>query len=75
MNRVTIAEIGKHEGEVVSIAGWLYNLRKSGKIVFPQLRDGTGIIQCVAVKADVPEALFETLEGGRPHSANREPDA
>ncbi len=62
MSRVTIAEIGKHEGEVVSIAGWLYNLRKSGKIVFPQLRDGTGIIQCVAVKADVPEALFETLK-------------
>ena len=60
--RVTIASIGKHEGEVVSIAGWLYNLRKSGKIVFPQLRDGTGIIQCVAVKADVPEALFETLK-------------
>ena len=63
MNRVTISDIGKHEGEVVSIAGWLYNLRKSGKIVFPQLRDGTGIIQCVAVKADVPEELFETLKG------------
>ncbi|MEO8126424.1 MAG: amino acid--tRNA ligase-related protein, partial [Bryobacteraceae bacterium] len=61
--RVTIASIGQHEGEVVKIAGWLYNLRKSGKIVFPQLRDGTGIIQCVAVKADVPEALFETLKG------------
>ena len=63
MNRVTISDIGKHAGEVVSIAGWLYNLRKSGKIVFPQLRDGTGIIQCVAVKADVPEELFETLKG------------
>src|SRR3954451_14805959 len=61
--RVRIADIGKHEGETVSIAGWLYNLRKSGKIVFPQLRDGTGIIQCVAVKAEVPEALFETLKG------------
>ncbi len=61
--RLTIAEIGEHEGETVSIAGWLYNLRKSGKIVFPQLRDGTGIIQCVAVKADLPEALFETLKG------------
>ena len=60
--RVTVASIGKHEGEVVSVAGWLYNLRKSGKIVFPQLRDGTGIIQCVAGKADVPEALFETLK-------------
>src|SRR3981081_431224 len=63
MNRVSISEIGKHEGEIVSVAGWLYNLRKSGKIVFPQLRDGTGIIQCVAVKAEVPEALFETLKG------------
>jgi asparaginyl-tRNA synthetase len=61
--RVSISEIGKHEGEIVSVAGWLYNLRKSGKIVFPQLRDGTGIIQCVAVKAEVPEALFETLKG------------
>src|SRR3954451_5081194 len=61
--RVRIADIGKHEGEVVRIAGWLYNLRKSGKIVFPQLRDGTGIIQGVAVKADVPEELFETLKG------------
>src|SRR5258708_30235333 len=61
--RITIADASKHAGEVVSIAGWLYNLRKSGKIVFPQLRDGTGIIQCVAVKADVPERLFETLKG------------
>jgi asparaginyl-tRNA synthetase len=61
--RVAISEIGKHEGEIVSVAGWLYNLRKSGKIVFPQLRDGTGIIQCVAVKAEVPEALFEALKG------------
>ncbi len=61
--RIAVSDAGKHVGEVVSIAGWLYNLRKSGKIVFPQLRDGTGIIQCVAVKADVPEALFETLKG------------
>src|SRR3954453_23974418 len=61
--RVTIADAGRHVGETVQIAGWLYNLRKSGKIVFPQLRDGTGIIQCVAVKAEVPEDLFETLKG------------
>ena len=33
--------------ESVRIAGWLYNLRKSGKIVFPLLRDGSGIMQCV----------------------------
>ncbi len=51
-----------HAGETVEIAGWLYNLRKSGKIVFPLLRDGTGIMQCVAVKANLAEALFETLK-------------
>ena len=49
-------------GETVEIAGWLYNLRRSGKICFPQLRDGTGIMQCVAVKSALPEELFETLK-------------
>jgi asparaginyl-tRNA synthetase len=60
--RITIAEAGQHAGETVTIPGWLYNLRKSGKIVFPLLRDGTGIIQCVAVKSNVSEELFETLK-------------
>ena len=59
--RIRIIEAGAHVGEEVRIAGWLYNLRKSGKIAFPQLRDGSGIIQGVAVKADVPEELFESL--------------
>jgi len=48
--RITIEKAGQHAGETVEIAGWLYNLRKSGRIVFPLLRDGTGILQCVAVK-------------------------
>ena len=60
--RITIDKAGEHAGEIVEIAGWLYNIRKSGKIVFPLLRDGTGIIQCVAVKANLPEELFETLK-------------
>src|ERR1035438_5684568 len=60
--RITIDKAGAHAGETVEIAGWLYNLRKSGKIVFPLVRDGTGIIQCVAVKANLPEELFETLK-------------
>ena len=46
----------------VEIAGWLYNLRRSGKICFPQVRDGSGLIQCVAVKSALPEELFETLK-------------
>src|SRR6476661_8810415 len=60
--RVTIAEAGRHVGESVEIAGWLYNLRRSGKICFPQMRDGTGILQCVAVKSALPEDTFEALK-------------
>src|SRR5258708_6201394 len=60
--RVTVADAGRHAGESVEIAGWLYNLRRGGKICFPQLRDGTGIMQCVAVKSELPEELFEQLK-------------
>src|SRR5271155_2935657 len=60
--RVTVADAGRHHGETVEIAGWLYNLRRGGKICFPQLRDGTGIMQCVAVKSALPEDLFESLK-------------
>ena len=62
MTRVRIEDIGKHAGESVEIAGWLYNLRKSGKIAFPQVRDGSGMIQCVAVKAQLPEEKFEAIK-------------
>jgi asparaginyl-tRNA synthetase len=50
------------QGSLVEIRGWLYNLRKSGKIVFPIVRDGTGLMQCVAVKSNLPEEVFETLK-------------
>jgi asparaginyl-tRNA synthetase len=62
VRRITVAEAGRHTGETVEIAGWLYNLRKGGKIVFPLVRDGSGIMQCVGVKANLPEELFETLK-------------
>ena len=61
-NRITIAEAGRHAGESVQIAGWLYNLRKSGKIVFPILRDGTGLMQAVAVKSALPEEVFNEIK-------------
>jgi asparaginyl-tRNA synthetase len=60
--RITIAGASQHAGETVEIAGWLYNLRKSGKIVFPLVRDGTGIMQCVAVKSSVGDQLFDLLK-------------
>ena len=60
--RISISEAGRHAGETVEIAGWLYNLRRSGKIAFPIVRDGSGTMQCVAVKSALPEELFETIK-------------
>jgi len=59
--RMAIADAARHVGERVRLCGWLYNLRKSGKICFPLLRDGSGIMQCVAVKGQLPEEMFESL--------------
>ncbi len=61
--KIAISEAHLFVGQLVEIQGWLYNLRKSGKIVFPIIRDGTGLMQCVAVKSNLPEDVFETLKG------------
>jgi asparaginyl-tRNA synthetase len=58
----TIATLSAHEGQTVTLQGWLYNLRASGKLLFPIFRDGTGTIQGIVPKAAVPEELFETLK-------------
>jgi asparaginyl-tRNA synthetase len=59
----TIAEAGKHEGETVTIRGWLYNLRESGKLLFPIFRDGSGLMQGVVVKKGVPPEVFDAIKG------------
>ena len=59
----TIVEVGKHEGQIVTIRGWLYNLRESGKLLFPQFRDGSGVIQGVVPKNAVTPEVFEALKG------------
>ena len=59
----TIAEIGKHEGQSVTLKGWLYNSRESGKLLFPIFRDGTGTVQGVAHVKSVPEHVFAALKG------------
>ena len=59
----TIREIGRHEGQTVTIRGWLYNLRASGKLLFPIFRDGSGIIQGVVAKQAVPPELFDAIKG------------
>jgi asparaginyl-tRNA synthetase len=58
----TISEIGQHEGQTVTIRGWLYNLRESGKLLFPQFRDGSGIIQGVVPKNAVPPEVFDAIK-------------
>jgi len=57
--KTTISEVNKYVGEEVKIGAWLANKRSSGKIAFLQLRDGTGFIQGVVVKAEVDEEVFK----------------
>ena len=55
----TIAEVYKYVDQEVKLGAWVANKRSSGKIAFLQLRDGTGFIQAVIVKAEVSEDLFQ----------------
>src|SRR4030081_923395 len=79
---VAIQDVGQHEGQEITLRGWLYNLRESGKLLFPIFRDGTGTIQGVVSLKDQP-AAFEALRGltqessvivtGRIHADKRAP--
>jgi asparaginyl-tRNA synthetase len=60
---VTIAALGQHEGQSVTLHGWLYNSRESGKLLFPIFRDGTGTVQGVAHVKSVPPSVFQALKG------------
>ncbi len=59
MKQTYINELKDKIGEEVTVKGWLYNSRSSGKLVFLQLRDGTGIVQGVVFKGNVEEEVFE----------------
>jgi asparaginyl-tRNA synthetase len=59
----TISEIGKHDGQTVTLRGWLYNLRESGKLLFPIFRDGSGQIQGIVPKSGVPPEVFDAIKG------------
>ncbi len=58
-DQVYIDQLAGHEGERVTLKGWLHNRRSSGKLQFLIFRDGTGFMQAVISKADVPEADWE----------------
>src|SRR5205809_4348493 len=62
MGQIYITELSRHVGEEVTLKGWLYKMRSSGKLLFPQLRDGTGIVQCVVAKNSVAPEVWEALK-------------
>ncbi len=57
---IRIENVAQHVGEEVRIQGWLYNRTDKGKLQFLQVRDGSGFVQCVVFKKEVPEEVFET---------------
>ncbi len=59
MDWTYISEVGSHEGQDVTLKGWLYNKRSSGKLHFLLIRDGTGVIQGVVSRADVSPETFD----------------
>ncbi len=59
---VHVADIARHEGKEVTLHGWLHGRRSSGKLHFLHVRDGTGTIQCVVFKGNVPAETFQDAD-------------
>ncbi len=59
---VYVADVSRHEGQEVTLHGWLHGRRSSGKLHFLQLRDGTGTIQCVVFKGNVSPETFQEAD-------------
>ena len=62
MTSLTVKTLKQHVGEEVELKGWLYNRRGSGKLLFLQFRDGSGVVQVVISKKEVSEETFETAK-------------
>ena len=58
---VYVEDLGAHEGSTVTVRGWLYNKRSSGKIAFLEVRDGTGVVQAVAARDEVGADVWERV--------------
>jgi asparaginyl-tRNA synthetase len=61
MTIIRVEEIDKYSGQEVTVQGWVYSRTDKGKLVFLLVRDGSGFIQCVAFKDDLPETIFNQL--------------
>ncbi len=62
MQKITIKDLEKYVGQEITLQGWLYNKRSSGKVKFLVLRDGSGYLQCVYFKGNVTEDVFNTAD-------------
>jgi len=58
---IRVEDISKYTGQEVTVQGWVYNRTDKGKLVFLLVRDGSGFVQCVAFKGDLPEQVFDQL--------------
>jgi asparaginyl-tRNA synthetase len=58
---ISVEKIGEYVDQEVKVRGWVYNRTRKGKLVFLRVRDGSGFVQCVAFKHDLPEELFEQI--------------
>src|SRR4051812_27621507 len=61
-NSVYISDLLKHAGKSVTLKGWVYSKRSSGKVKFLMVRDGTGTVQNVLVKGNVPDSIVDTFD-------------
>src|SRR6476620_2342053 len=71
MTTVRIKDLPQHVGEKVTIDGWLYNKRTSGKLQFPIVRDGSGYLQCVVFKKEVSEETWAAADAATQESSVR----
>ncbi|HEY2931657.1 MAG TPA: asparagine--tRNA ligase [Acidobacteriota bacterium] len=62
MSQIYVNRLQEHVGETVIVRGWLYNKRSSGKLRFLIVRDGTGLVQCVVFRGNVPEEMFNLTD-------------
>lgn len=61
MELIRVEDISRNVGADVTVRGWAYNRTDKGKLCFLLVRDGTGFVQCVAFKGDLPDALFDQI--------------
>ncbi|MEX2528297.1 MAG: asparagine--tRNA ligase [Gemmatimonadota bacterium] len=67
-----VQDLSSYAGEVVTIAGWVETVRTHGKVAFVVVRDGTGLVQCVLLKKEIPEAAWDAAVEGLPQESTVE---